>query len=150
MKERPFFIWSGGKRSERLLDGSVREPKTRSAFGIVLPALADVATSYTASARGRLQTLQDRGVRRQTAVVLGALVEVDTAFEVLLTLEEWSDANPVLSSRRLRNFYPDLLSTFREDPRYDKLIRTLNRAWGLNPDGSFSESTGVPGSPTVR
>ena len=86
-------------------------------------------------------------MRWQTAVVLGALGEVDAAFETLSTVEEWSDVNPVSSSRRLRYFYPDLVSAFRADPRYDKLIRSLNRAWGLNPDGSLPENIDVSTGP---
>lgn len=42
----------------------------------------------------------------------------------------------------LRHYYPDILGPLRRDPRWDALVREINVAWGLDPDGSVPDGEG--------
>lgn len=59
-----------------------------------------------------------------------ALGDIDAAFAALQTVE-WSK----FLAAELR--YGPALDSLRDDPRYQDLLRTVNRMWGLDPDGSL-------------
>jgi len=62
------------------------------------------------------------------------LGNLDAAFREARRFEAWESVIPSIG---LRSLPPSL----REHPRYDDLIRNLNRYWGLRPDGSVPEDT---------
>ena len=98
-----------------------------------LPALADAATDNAASARAHIEKELTRGNKFGAWILLAVLGDIDDAYAVLPDIEKWK----LLHFRVVRYHFPDLLSAFRDDPRYDKLIRDINQFWGLNPDSSI-------------
>lgn len=64
----------------------------------------------------------------------------EKAFDIYQRLEEkdWGNIGVLEGLRLAQREYPSL----RDDSRYRKLIRTANRAWGLQPDGSFPKEPG--------
>jgi TolB-like protein len=64
------------------------------------------------------------------ALAYASIDDNDRAFEEIESIESWStDADwPILAARYL---FPDALAELRADPRYDRMLRRLDRAWGL-------------------
>jgi len=102
---------------------------------ILFLALTDAATGDEASARSGVEELRSQGIEVPAALIQAVLGEVDLAFEALPDVKDWI----VIEVLAVRYYNPDLLSAFRADPRYDKLIREINEFWGLNPDGSIPQ-----------
>ncbi len=48
---------------------------------------------------------------------------------------------PTLS---VRYFYPDVLRPLRDDPRYQELLREVDRSWGLDPGGGEQSPKEIP------
>jgi serine/threonine-protein kinase len=92
-------------------------------------ALAHVATGDTAHARELLDQLSEVDQPFDTGLVLAALGEEQLAFEAFQEVDRW-EAWPTLAARYL---YPEILGPLREDPRYELLLRNVDRSWGLNP-----------------
>ena len=92
-------------------------------------ALAHVATGDTAHARELLDQLSEVDQPFDTGLVLAALGEEQLAFEAFQEVDRW-EAWPTLAARYL---YPEILGPLREDPRYELLLRNVDRGWGLNP-----------------
>lgn len=90
---------------------------------------------WLSPARDRIEELRAEENDFGTAVVHAALGEVDIAFRPLRTLPK------IETTVALRHFYPDLLSRFRADPRYEALIEEINQQWGLNSDGSLPDGS---------
>lgn len=107
-------------------------------------------TGDTTEAQGHLAEMQEISVsseqrRRWSWIYVSAqahLENFDAAFQEI-RLEEWDSVVPSIGLRREDN-------PLRKDPRYEELIRTVNRHWNLNPDGSLPEDADVPTSPTDR
>ena len=96
-------------------------------------ALAHVATGDTTRARELLDHLREVDQPFNVGLVLAALGEEELAFEAFQEVDRWGYW-PTLAARYL---FPGVLGPLREDPRYDRLLREVDRSWGLNPDGSF-------------
>ena len=64
------------------------------------------------------------------ALAYASIGENDRAFEEIESIESWTtDADwPILAARYL---FPDVLAELRADPRYDRMLRRLDRAWSL-------------------
>ena len=96
-------------------------------------ALAHVATGDTTRARELLDHLREVDQPFNMGLVLAALGEEELAFEAFQEVDRWGYW-PTLAARYL---FPGVLGPLREDPRYDRLLREVDRSWGLNPDGSL-------------
>lgn len=59
--------------------------------------------------------------------------QVDEAFNTFGRVQDWSS----FSTETIRYFFPEVLSSLREDRRYGKLIAKVNLAWGLPADGEI-------------
>jgi len=68
-------------------------------------------------------------------LVHAALGEKDLAFEAFGRTENWGS----FSGEHVRYFFPVVLGPLRDDPRYEALIREVDRAWGLTPVGSLPD-----------
>ena len=64
------------------------------------------------------------------ALAYASLGDKDKAFREIESIESWTtDADwPILASRYL---FPKALAELRADPRYDRMLRRLDRSWGL-------------------
>jgi TolB-like protein/Tfp pilus assembly protein PilF len=94
-------------------------------------AVAHARSGQETEARLLIQELKAREAHPfLIALAYASLGDDDEAFNAIESIESWTtDADwPILASRYL---YPDVLAGLRSDPRYDRMLRRLDRAWGL-------------------
>lgn len=106
-----------------------------------LVALAAAQRGDSGAAERLLATIQQDEAPMTAAVLHAALGNED---ETYANLEQELEQQMGLWNHGaifVRHFFSEILDPRREDPRYEQLIRDLNRAWGLNPDGSLPEET---------
>jgi hypothetical protein len=60
-----------------------------------------------------------------------ALGDPQAALDAFERVEDWGS----FETEHVRYFFPDALGPLRNDPRYDALIQTVDRSWGVTPDG---------------
>ena len=104
----------------------------------VTAALADLASGDSVPARNLLSALpESTEMLFYRGLLHAALGHRDAAFDAFRGIEGWG-RSPLLGwpNVSLRYLYPGVLGALRKDPRYDELIRGINRSWGLSPDGS--------------
>jgi TolB-like protein/Tfp pilus assembly protein PilF len=92
-------------------------------------ALAHVASGDTAEARNLLAPIEDSGDLFAAGLVHAALGEMDDAFAAFQTVGRLS-AWPTLS---IHHLYKDVWGPLQGDPRYQELVRKVDRDWGLEP-----------------
>lgn len=90
-------------------------------------ALAYAAAGETDHARTVLADVEDSGDRFAAALVRAALGEHELALEQLDGFDDW-DPWPCLAVHHL---YPDVLGPLRERPRFQSVLESLNRSWGM-------------------
>jgi tetratricopeptide (TPR) repeat protein len=103
------------------------------------PAVVHVRMGNPTRARALLDTLEQNDESHYArAEVHAALGDLDAAVADLQTVT-WSK----FLAAELR--YGPALDSLRDDPRYRDLLHTVNRTWGLAPDGSLptDSSTGT-------
>lgn len=94
-------------------------------------ALAHAASGDAATASMFLAEMKDSDAHPfLIGLVLAGLGDSDGAFAQFESIDNWStDADwPILAARYL---FPDVLGPLRLDPRYDRMLRNMDRAWGL-------------------
>ncbi|MFV1988308.1 MAG: tetratricopeptide repeat protein [Gemmatimonadota bacterium] len=89
-------------------------------------ALIHVASGDTTEARTLLAQLEEQNRPFAAGLVHVALGEVDQAFDAFQTIDAWSE----WPSLAVRSFYGDLWGPLRDDPRYEELVREVDRYWG--------------------
>jgi len=92
-------------------------------------ALAHVASGDTAEARNLLAQIEESGDSFAAGLVHAALGEEDEAFDAFQTVSPLS-AWPTLSVHHL---YKDVWGPLQEDPRFQELVREVDRDWELEP-----------------
>jgi hypothetical protein len=97
-------------------------------------AIVHAAAGDTESAREISGHLEENGAFFEAGMVYAALGQVDEAFQLFEKVDYWSDYWPTLATRYHLSF---VSSSLQNDPRYESLLREVNRNWGLNPDGSL-------------
>jgi TolB-like protein/tetratricopeptide (TPR) repeat protein len=107
--------------------------------------LARIAASRgdTAAVREQLAEVRQADAPYNEGFIHAVLGDEDAAFAAWerVEVELWWRSG---LNRDLRYFFSDILDRLRDDPRYEALIREINRSWGLNPDGSLPDSVDVP------
>ena len=94
-------------------------------------ALTCVALGDMAAASSILEELKESGAHPfLVGLVHAGLGDREAAFAAFDAIDDWTiDADwPVLAARYL---FQDVLGDLRTDPRYDRLLRSIDRAWGL-------------------
>ena len=95
------------------------------------PAVTHLRMGDTTRARTLLDTLEQNGESRYArAEVHAALGDVDAALADLQAVK-WAK----FLAAELR--YGPALASLRDTPRFRRLLRAVNRTWGLNPDGAL-------------
>lgn len=125
------------------LDTVVSDPVERH-----LMALAEATSGNEAPAR-ELLTRYQRTLDGPAFVIgllqaaLGREAQALETFEAAFRSQETSGGGMTI---RLRYMYPEVLGPLRRDSRWESLMRTVNVAWGLNPDGSLPSETTMGGT----
>jgi TolB-like protein/Flp pilus assembly protein TadD len=96
---------------------------------------ARAADGDTSAARSMLSRVDGRKHPFSQGLALAAVGDDDGAFRAFRRVERWG----AFTNDHIRYFFPSALGRLRADPRFEDLRRRLNRAWGLNPDGSLSD-----------
>ncbi len=91
-------------------------------------ALVLVATGDLFEARGRLAQIEQTDDLFSAGLIYAALGEPDRAFAVFERIDQWG-AWPTLA---MRYYFPNVLSPVRNDVRYRKLLREIDRSWGIS------------------
>jgi TolB-like protein/Flp pilus assembly protein TadD len=94
-------------------------------------ALASVALGDMAAATSILVELKESGAHPfLVGLVHASIGDYEAAFTEFDSIKDWTiDADwPVLAARYL---FQDVLGDLRTDPRYDRLLRSIDREWGL-------------------
>ena len=87
-------------------------------------------------ARELLNQIDEINAPFSVGLVHAALDDPDAAFDAFDHVRHWGS----FETEHVRYFFPDALGPLRDDPRYDALIRRVNQAWGLKPDGSIPDT----------
>jgi TolB-like protein/Tfp pilus assembly protein PilF len=108
------------------------------------PAVTRVRMGDSSQARALLDSLERSGGNRYArAEVHAALGNVDAALADLRAVE-WAK----FLAAELR--YGPALDPLRTDPRFQPILRDVNRTWGLNPDGTLPAPTDSASLSAVR
>lgn len=91
-------------------------------------ALVLVATGDLFEARVRLAQIEQTDDLFSAGLIYAALGETDRAFAVFERIDQWR-AWPTLA---MRYYFPNVLSPVRNDVRYQKLLREIDRSWGIS------------------
>ncbi|MDX1578321.1 MAG: hypothetical protein R3266_07540, partial [Gemmatimonadota bacterium] len=96
-----------------------------------LQALSLAASGDTAAASERLARIEEARVGPGHAFAAGlvhaALGDVDAAFRSFDRVQRWGP----LETEQFRYYFPDVLGPLREDPRWERQLRAVDRSWGL-------------------
>lgn len=98
-------------------------------------AVTNTVSEGEPQARALLHQIDETTAPFSAGLVHAALGDADAAFDVFNRVGDWGS----FETEHLRYFFPDVLGPLREDPRSDELLRTVNKSWGLHPDGMFPE-----------
>lgn len=97
-------------------------------------AVGHVAAGDSRSAREILDRIAAAAHPFSAGLVHAALGEEDRAFAAFARVRDWGS----LSNELARYYFPDVLGPLRSGPRYRELLRRIDAAWGLEPDGSLA------------
>lgn len=95
-------------------------------------AVTHAASGDPTQARKLLDQIDETGDSFSAGLVHAALGEDDAAFDAFEQVRDWSS----FSTEHVRYFFPDVLGPLREDPRYEELLRQVDRSWGLETNRS--------------
>lgn len=94
-------------------------------------AVMHAVAGDTSQTRTLLDQIDETDAPFSAGLVHAALGDSDAAFNAFERVRTWG----TFETEHIRYFFPDVLGPLRNTPRYDALIRRVNRAWGLRPDG---------------
>lgn len=131
---RAFALYHTGRWDE--LEALAREHLEEGTGPHFILARIAALRGDTAAAREHLADIREAEDHVRAGLAHTALGETDEAFSAWAKVEEWRAFWP----EALRYWFADIVGPLRDDPRYRELIRKVNMAWGLNPDGSIPDS----------
>jgi TolB-like protein len=103
----------------------------------VFQILAYIAQGDTASAHQLAKEVGRPDIFSENFFIQAAMGKIDTLYSNI--------SGSVTENGRLnlgiRYYFPNQLRSFRNDPRFEELIKKMNRHWSLNPDGSLPKET---------
>lgn len=94
-------------------------------------AVTHAASGDSTTARELLARIEEANHPFSAGLVHAALGEYQAAFDAFAKVPTWDS----FSTEHFRYFFPDVLRPLRDDPRYQELLREVDRSWGLEPGG---------------
>ncbi|MGK7296026.1 MAG: winged helix-turn-helix domain-containing tetratricopeptide repeat protein [Candidatus Wenzhouxiangella sp. M2_3B_020] len=94
-------------------------------------AAAEAARGNGGRARELLGLIEETGDPFAAAIVRAAMGEHDDAIAAMEAIEQWGQWPALV----LHHYYPDELSPLRDSPRFDAVMASLRRYYGLPADG---------------
>lgn len=105
-----------------------------------LVALAVAKAGDPGPARHLLETVEADEAPMTAALLHAVLGHEARAFDALERAVQRRSGMWDLGVIFARYFFPEVLGPLREEPRFERIMRDVNRSWGLNPDGSLTGS----------
>jgi TolB-like protein/Tfp pilus assembly protein PilF len=99
-------------------------------------AVTHAVTGDAPQALKLLDRIDEVGAPFSAGLVHAALGDSDAAFDAFERIRNWGS----FETEHVRYFFPDVLGALRDESRYKDLIRRLNQAWGLAPDGGLPKN----------
>ncbi|MEE8193846.1 MAG: tetratricopeptide repeat protein, partial [Gemmatimonadales bacterium] len=90
-------------------------------------AVTHAASGDSTAARELLARIEEANHPFSAGLVHAALGEDEAAFDAFARVSTWDS----FSTEHFRYFFPDILGPLRDDPRYQELLREVDRSWGL-------------------
>lgn len=91
-------------------------------------ALVHAASGEHDRARSVLSGLRTASAPCSEGLIHAALGDLDAAYAAFDRVRDWSTFSPEF----VRYFFPDALAHLRKDPRYERLLREMDRSWGIS------------------
>ncbi len=95
-------------------------------------ALTHAAGNDVTAARELLAQIDTEADPFAAGLVHAALGEIDEALDLFGSVREWGFA----STPQVRYFFPEVLGPLRQNPRFEEIIRQVNRSVGKEPGGT--------------
>jgi tetratricopeptide (TPR) repeat protein len=111
--------------AQRVLTGLTVEWASRGASSAL--ALTMLAQGDAVGVQKILATLERSDDPYSAGLVHAALGDYDAANQWWIRVEHWN----AWASRAVRHQYPEILRTFRDDPRNAEIIAIVDREWGM-------------------
>lgn len=106
--------------------GSPRRSEIRALLALSYIALGDSDAAHTELTR--IQRGDDEPPDPWAAgLIHAALGDTDAAFETLFRVQRWAP----IASEQVRLFFPDVLGPLRQDRRFDRVLRAVDRSWQI-------------------
>lgn len=92
-------------------------------------ALAHIGAGEIERGREVLTALEGAEHRFAAGLVHAALGHEERALEYFMTVDDWA----YWPSMAVHHYYPDVLGPLRVDPRWQDVVRSVDRSWKLDP-----------------
>lgn len=124
--------WENAQGLARQREQGTSKPRWRAKW-TAKRGMVEVALGESDQAHDRLRQLRDGPDALSRGVLLVALGKEDAAYAAFTDVETWGHYDII----EFRHFYPDLMDSFREGPRYVSLLDTVKERRAPSPTAAY-------------